>query len=169
MEDFSLEEKKKVELPKALREIVKLLNDKGPLTYEEIAEELNKDETTVIRQCQKLLEQEIIVKVEKSGKTAVALRDDVEVDEEGNVYLPSPFEDPMEKIKTLLEEAGVKGRKLRWIMRLVESNPEALVRPDVLFDILTGAGVRRQLAHQIVRAFFGTDIPMPPITKFKRK
>lgn len=163
----SLEEKRKLELPRALREIVKLLAERGPMTYAELAEELKKDETTIIRQCQKLIEMEVAVKVEKEGKTAVALRDDIEVDEEGNVYVPSPFEDPIEKLKELLEEAGVKGRKLRWIMRLVESNPEALQRPEVLYDTLTGAGIRRQLAQQIVRAFFGTDfIPPTPTPQY---
>lgn len=163
--DPGLEEKRKIELPRALREIVRILADEGPKTYEELAEKLEKDETTVIRQAQKLVEMEIAVKVEKDGKAAVALAEGVEVDEEGNVYVPSPFEDPIEKLRNLLEEAGVKGRKLRWIMRLVESNPEALQQPQVLYETLVGSGIRRHLAEQIVKAYFGTNFvaPQPPM------
>ena len=171
MDEF-LEAKRKVELPRALRQIVKVLADEGPLTYDELAEKLEKDDTTIIRQCQKLAEMEIVVKLEKGGRAAVALADGVTVDEEGNVYMPSPFSDPVEELKSLLEEAGVKGRKLRWIMRLVESNNNALQDPNVLYDTLTGAGVRRQLAQQIVKAFFGSNwqppvnqpTPMPGVT-----
>jgi len=158
---MSEEGKQLIELPKALKEIVKLLKEEGPLTYEELAQKLDKDETTIIRQCQKLIEMEVCVKIEKDGKAAVALAEGIEVDEEGNVYVPSPFEDPEEKLKQLLEEAGVKGRKLKWIMRLVSSTPDALQKPEVLFDILTGAGVKRPLAQQIVRAFFGTEFTPP--------
>ena len=158
------EEKRKIELPRALREIVKILHEEGPMTYEELAEKLEKDETTIIRQVQKLIDMEILVKVEKENKTAVALAEGVEVDDEGNVYVPSPFEDPLEKLKELLEEAGVKGKKLRWILRLVESTPTSLQNPTELYDILVGSGLRRQLAQQIVKAFFGTNvnIPQPP-------
>lgn len=155
-------DKRKIELPRALREIVKILHEEGPMTYEELAQKLEKDETTVIRQVQKLLEMEIVVKVEKDNKTAVALAEGVEVDEEGNVYVPNPFEDPVEKLRELLEDAGVKGRKLRWIMRLVESNPQAFSDPNQLYDILVGAGIRRQLAQQIVKAFFGGNFMPPP-------
>ena len=160
-----IEEKRKIELPKALREIVKILAEEGPKTYEELADKLEKDETTIIRQVQKLIDMEILVKVEKEGKTAVALAEGVEVDEEGNAYVPSPFEDPVEKLKTLLEEAGVKGRKLKWIMRLVETNPATLQNPQALYDTLTGAGIRRHLAEQIVKAYFGVNFvsPQPPM------
>lgn len=161
----SVEEKRKIELPKALREIMRLISEEGPMTYEELAQKLNKDPTTIIRQAQKLLELELVTKVEKEGKTAIAVAEGVEVDEEGNAYIPSPFEDPIEKLKQLLEEAGVKGRKLRWIMRLVETNPEALQQPQVLYETLTGAGIRRHLAEQIVKAYFGTNFvaPQPPM------
>lgn len=161
----SVEEKRKIELPKALREIVKILAEEGPKTYGELADKLEKDETTIIRQVQKLIDMEILTKIEKDGKAAVALAEGVEVDEEGNVYVPSPFEDPIEKLKTLLEEAGVKGRKLKWIMRLVETNPATLQNPQALYDTLTGAGIRRHLAEQIVKAYFGVNFvaPQPPM------
>ncbi len=159
---MSTEEKKKIELPRALREIVRILADEGIKTYAELAEKLGKDETTIIRQCQKLIELEVCVKAEKEGKAAIALADNVEIDEEGNAWVPSPFEEPQEKLKQLLEEAGVKGRKLRWIMRLCEANPQALQQPQVLYDTLIGAGIRRHLAEQIVKAYFGTNFVAPP-------
>ena len=158
----SVEEKRKIELPKALREIVKILAEEGPKTYGELADKLEKDETTIIRQVQKLIDMEILTKIEKDGKAGVALAEGVEVDEEGNVYVPSPFEDPIEKLKQLLEEAGVKGRKLKWIMRLVETNPATLQNPQALYDTLTGAGIRRHLAEQIVKAYFGVNFVAPP-------
>jgi len=158
-------EKKKIELPKALREIVKLLSEESPLTYEEIATKLEKDVTTIIRQVEKLEELEIVTKVQKDNKAAVALKEDVEVDEEGNVYVPSPFEEPSEKLRRLLSEAGVRGKKLNFIMTLVESNPKTLEDPNELYDMLVGSGIRRLLAQQIVKAYFGTEFtPKPQYT-----
>ena len=163
MSETEVEEKRKIELPRALREIVKILSEEGPKTYQELSERLGKDETTIIRQVQKLIDMEICVKVEKENKAGVALAEGIEVDEEGNVYVPSPFEEPTEKLKQLLEEAGVKGKKLRWITRLVETNPSTLQNPQQLYDTLIGAGIRRHLAEQIVKAFFGTDfVPLQP-------
>ena len=161
-EAYTVEEKRKIELPKALREIVRVLAEEGPQTYEELAEKLGKDRTTIVRQVQRLVDMEVCVYVEKGNRKAVVLAEGVEVDEEGNVYVPSPFEEPLDKLKTLLEEAGVKGKKLRWVMRIVEATPDALARPEVLYDILTGAGIRRPLAQQVVKAFFGVDIQLPP-------
>jgi len=173
LSEVEVEEKRKVELPKALREIVKVLAEEGPKTYEELAEKLGKDVSTIVRQAQKLIDMEICVKVEKENKAAVALAEGIEVDEEGNVYIPSPFEEPTEKLRTLLEEAGVKGKKLRWIMRVVETNPNALQNPQQLYDVLVGAGIRRHLSEQIVKAFFGVDFiaPQPsviPQTPYQR-
>jgi len=153
----SITSKKKIELPKALREIVKVLAEEGVMTYEELAEKLQKDLSTIVRQCQRLEEMEIIEKVQKDNKNAVKLRDDVEVDEEGNVYVPSLIEEPIDKLRRILQEAGIKGKKLNFVLTLIESNPRSLEDPNELYDTLVAVGVRRLLAQQIVKAFFGTE------------
>jgi DNA-binding transcriptional ArsR family regulator len=153
----SITSKKKIELPKALREIVKILAEEGAMTYEELAEKTQKDLTTIIRQCQRLEEMEIVEKVQKDNKNAVKLRDDVEVDEEGNVYVPSLIEEPIDKLRRILQEAGIKGKKLNFVLTLIESNPRTLEDPNELYDTLVAVGIRRLLAQQIVKAFFGTE------------
>ena len=153
----SITSKKKIELPKALREIVKILAEEGAMTYEELAEKTQKDLTTIIRQCQRLEEMEIVEKVQKDNKNAVKLRDDVEVDEEGNVYVPSLIEEPIDKLRRILHEAGIKGKKLNFVLTLIESNPRTLEDPNELYDTLVAVGIRRLLAQQIVKAFFGTE------------
>ena len=159
----SLTSKRKIELPKALREIVKMLAEEAPLTYEELAERLQKDLSTIVRQCQRLEELEVVEKTTKDLKTAVKLKEDVEVDEEGNVYVPSLIEEPVDRLRRILYEAGVKGKKLNFILALVESNPRSLEDPNELYDVLVAVGIRRLLAQQIVKAFFGTEFsPQAP-------
>jgi len=163
----SITSKKKIELPRALREIVKILAEESVMTYEELAGKTQKDLSTVVRQCQRLEEMEIVEKVQKDNKNAVKLRDDVEVDEEGNVYVPSLIEEPIDKLRRILQEAGVKGKKLNFVLTLIESNPRSLEEPNELYDTLVAVGIRRLLAQQIVKAFFGTEfapqmqMPMP--------
>jgi len=163
----SITSKKKIELPRALREIVKILAEEGVMTYEELAEKTQKDLSTVVRQCQRLEELEIIEKVQKDNKNAVKLKEDIDVDEEGNVYVPSLIEEPIDKLRRILQEAGIKGKKLNFVLTLIESNPRSLEEPNELYDTLVAVGIRRLLAQQIVKAFFGTEfapqqMPMMP-------
>jgi DNA-binding transcriptional ArsR family regulator len=153
----SITSKKKIELPRALREIVKILAEEGVMTYEELAEKTQKDLSTVVRQCQRLEELEIIEKVQKDNKNAAKLKEDIEVDEEGNVYVPSLIEEPIDKLRRILQEAGIKGKKLNFVLTLIESNPRSLEDPNELYDTLVAVGIRRLLAQQIVKAFFGTE------------
>ncbi|MCL7388719.1 MAG: winged helix-turn-helix transcriptional regulator [Thaumarchaeota archaeon] len=153
----SITSKKKIELPRALREIVKILAEEGVMTYEELAEKTQKDLSTVVRQCQRLEELEIIEKVQKDNKNAVKLKEDIEVDEEGSVYVPSLIEEPIDKLRRILQEAGIKGKKLNFVLTLIESNPRSLEEPNELYDTLVAVGIRRLLAQQIVKAFFGTE------------
>jgi DNA-binding transcriptional ArsR family regulator/gas vesicle protein len=153
----SITSKKKIELPRALREIVKILAEEGVMTYEELAEKTQKDLSTVVRQCQRLEELEIIEKAQKDNKNAVKLKEDIEVDEEGNVYVPSLIEEPIDKLRRILQEAGIKGKKLNFVLTLIESNPRSLEEPNELYDTLVAVGIRRLLAQQIVKAFFGTE------------
>jgi predicted transcriptional regulator len=153
----SITSKKKIELPRALREITKILAEEGVMTYEELAEKTQKDLSTVVRQCQRLEELEIIEKVQKDNKNAVKLKEDIEVDEEGNVYAPSLIEEPIDKLRRILQEAGIKGKKLNFVLTLIESNPRSLEEPNELYDTLVAVGIRRLLAQQIVKAFYGTE------------